>query len=72
MKFCFFFDKLYFFQRNEKTLWGKMNTALFQTHNWEKSSFFNTLVRIFARLFTDLRFVKKITRPDFQAQSFTQ
>ena len=29
------------FRRNEKILWGKKFTALFQTHNWEKSSFFN-------------------------------
>ena len=25
--------------------------ALFQTHNWEKSSFFSTLVRVFAQLY---------------------
>ena len=30
-----------FFQGNEITLRGKKCTALFQTHNWEKSSFFN-------------------------------
>ena len=33
-------DELYFFQGNEITLRGKKCTALFQTHNWEKSSFF--------------------------------
>ena len=31
-------DKLHFFWRNEITSWGKKRTALFQTHNWEKSS----------------------------------
>ena len=43
-------DKLYFFRVNEIILWGKKHMALFQTHNWEKSSFFSTLVRVFARL----------------------
>ena len=38
-----------FFQGNEITSWGKKCTALFQTHNWEKSSFFNELVRVFAQ-----------------------
>ena len=33
-----------FFLRNEIISWGKKHTALFQTHNWEKPSFFNTLV----------------------------
>ena len=39
-----------FFQGNEITLRGKKCTALFQTHNWEKSSFFNELVRVFAQI----------------------
>ena len=38
-----------FFQGNEITLRGKKCTALFQTPNWEKSSFFNELVCIFYR-----------------------
>ena len=42
-----------FFQGNEITLRGKKCTALFQTHNWEKSSFFNELVR--TRICTEIR-----------------
>ena len=42
-----------FFRRNEITLWGKKHIALFQTHNWEKSSFFNMFVRVFARLYAN-------------------
>ena len=42
-----------FFQRNEITLWGKKCTALFHTHNWEKSSFFNALVRVFAQIYAN-------------------
>ena len=37
---------------NELILWDKY-TALFQTHNWEKSSFFNDLVRGFARFYAN-------------------
>ena len=37
------------------TLWGKKRTAFFQTHNWEMSSFFGTLVRVFAELFANTR-----------------
>ena len=34
-------DELYFFSRRNGIIsWGKKHTALFQTHNWEKSSFF--------------------------------
>ena len=40
-------EELYFFRRSEKFLWGKKRTALFQTQNWEKSSFFNTVIRVF-------------------------
>ena len=29
---------------------GKKRTALFQTYDWEKSSFFNALVRLFAEI----------------------
>ena len=32
---------------------GKKHTALFQTHNLEKSSFFSTLIRVFAPLFAN-------------------
>ena len=42
-----------FFQRNEITLRGKKCTALFQTHNWEKSSFFNKLVFVFAQKYAN-------------------
>ena len=42
-----------FFQGNEITLRGKKCTALFQTHNWEKSSFFNELVRVFAQKYAN-------------------
>ena len=38
-------DKLCF-RWNEMVSWVKKHTALFQTHNWEKSSFFSTLVRV--------------------------
>ena len=42
-----------FFQGNEITLRGKKCTALFQTHYWEKSSFFNALVRVFAQIYAN-------------------
>ena len=29
-----------FFRQKEMILWGRRSTALFQTYNWEKSSFF--------------------------------
>ena len=40
-----FLTNLIFFRQNEIILQGKKRTALFQTYNWEKSSFFNALVR---------------------------
>ena len=39
MKFWYFWRDS-FFRQNEITLWGKKRTVLFQTYNWEKSSFF--------------------------------
>ena len=42
-----------FFWRNKITLCGIKHTALFQTHNWEKSSFFNTLVLVFAQIYAN-------------------
>ena len=42
-----------FFQRNEINLRGEKWTALFHTHNWEKSSFFNALVRVFAQIYAN-------------------
>ena len=33
--------------------WGKKHTALFQTHNSEKSFFFSMLIRVFAQLYTN-------------------
>ena len=45
---------LIFLQRNQTTLRGKKCTALFQTHNQEKSSFFNVLLRIFAEICADM------------------
>ena len=52
-------DKLYFFLQNEIILRGKKHTALFQTYiisqlNWEKSSFFNALVRVFAQIYANM------------------
>ena len=46
-------DKLYFFLQNEITLWGKKHTALFQTYNWEKSSFFILLVSVYAQIYAN-------------------
>ena len=40
-----------FSQGNEITLRCKKCTALFQAHNWEKSSFFNALVCVFAQIY---------------------
>ena len=40
-----------FFWRNEVILWGQKHTAIFQTHHWEKSSFFNMPLRVFVRLY---------------------
>ena len=54
MKFRFFLTNLIFFRFNEIVSWGKKHTALFQTHNWEKSSFFSTLIRVFARLYANM------------------
>ena len=39
-------DKLYFFAETRYFSCGKKRTALFQTRNWEKSSFFTTLIYI--------------------------
>ena len=50
MKFWYFRRTLFFSQGNEITLRGKKCTALFQTHNQEKSSFFNALLRVFAQI----------------------
>ena len=38
------FEPLFFFAKRDN-LWGKKRTALLQTDNWEKSSFFNVLVQ---------------------------
>ena len=43
----------FFFLRNEITLRGKKCLALFQTQNWEKSSFFNAFVCVFARIYAN-------------------
>ena len=42
-----------FFQGNKITWRGKKCAALFQTHNWEKSSFFNELVRVFEQIYAN-------------------
>ena len=42
-----------FFRWNAMISWGKKHTALFQTHNWEKSSFFSTLVLVFATVYAN-------------------
>ena len=39
MKYWYFWRTL-FFRLNEIIFWGKKHMALFQTHNWKKSSFF--------------------------------
>ena len=39
--------------KKRKNLQGKKCTALFHTHNWEKSSFFNALVRVFAQIYAN-------------------
>ena len=41
MKFWYYWQ--FFSRRNEIILWNKKHTALFQTHNWKKSIFFNKL-----------------------------
>ena len=39
--------RLYFFSRRSKIIfWGKNRITLFQTHKWENSSFFSTLVYV--------------------------
>ena len=45
------------------TLWGKKRTALFQTHNWEKSSFFSTLIRVYAWFYANTRQGGTLCRP---------
>ena len=43
-----------FFWRNKIISLGNKRTALFQTHNWEKSSFFSTLIiLVFSRLYAN-------------------
>ena len=50
-----YFCRTLFFGQNPIILWDKKHTALFQTHVWEKSSFFfSALVRVFAQM-TDIR-----------------
>ena len=39
--------------RNFMSLLGNKHTALFQTHNWVKSSFFSMLVRVFALIYAN-------------------
>ena len=46
--FIFFFKETRYV-----TLRGKKCTALFHTHNWEKSKFLNALVRVFAQIYTN-------------------
>ena len=33
---------------------GKKRSALLQTHNWEESSFFNTLAHVIAKLYANM------------------
>ena len=51
MKCWYFYE--FFFWWNELTLWGKKRAAHIQTHNWEKSSLFNSLVHGFAQLYAN-------------------
>ena len=48
-------DKLYFFLQNERILRGKKHTALFQTYNWEKSSFFSTHSYMYLHRYKQIR-----------------
>ena len=50
---CGISDKLHFFRQIEITLWGEKRTAFFQTYKWEKSSFFNDLIRVFAEMYAN-------------------
>ena len=47
------FDELYFFSAKRVILLGKKSTALFHTH--KKPSVFNTLVRVFAQIYANMR-----------------
>ena len=44
---------LFLFRQNEIIWRGKKCTALFQTYNWEQSSFFNAFVRVFAQMYAN-------------------
>ena len=46
-------EELYLFPPKRDDIRGKKRTALFQTHNWEKSSFFSTLVLVFAPVYAN-------------------
>ena len=48
-----YFWRTLFFQQNEQNLRGKKGNAFFLTHNWENSSFFNALVRVFALIYAN-------------------
>ena len=52
MKFGYF-RRNSFFGQNEIILRGKKHIALLQTFNWEKSSFFNALVHVFAQIYAN-------------------
>ena len=52
MKF-WYFRRTLFFRQKEVILQGKQSTALFQTYDWEKSSFFNPLIRVFAQVYAN-------------------
>ena len=56
MNFVYFRQPLFFLQ-NEIIYRGKKHAGLFQTYNWEKSSFFNALVRVFAETTDILKYV---------------
>ena len=80
MKFQHFLRSSFFWQK-EMISCGKECTALFQTHDWEESSFFHEFVRVFARIFTntwhgggtmwpELKFVQKdIATAVFEAKN---
>ena len=45
----------WFFSANKATLKGeKCTTAFFQTHNWDKSWFFNAAIRMFAWIYANI------------------
>ena len=47
------FSTNFIFSAKRDHLEGKKRSALFQTYSWEKSSFFNALVCVFAQVYAN-------------------